>query len=1158
MKIPLVNLRKKKGRKVGCPLKNDSTLVNLLSRLPTINNDDSYEQWKKEFLERLGYFLIEEGTEKAEEAHHVRLRVKVEKLVRVISKIAHHVNDRSLSPTKITIQARNSLDEAMKSCEDMSTYLKVLSPLNSIEEKIVGFTKYNTASILVETGFNEYERLNMCRDILQVLRENFVNPVAEPKHIIAFDKYEKEMMSFKTVLLDDVGLLPVLKKQRQLKSPIPPKSLMTEIRRGVLREALVSKSPVLANRKSPEADKRKKKTSSESPVRRQPKSKSPKTIPEKSADDAREAKRSQTKSRKKKDAKSPTVERDDEGSESNHSSSRRRKERNRDEGSKANRSSSRRRRTKNSASIEESREEGSSTQKIPQQKKGVPLKKTKKPKSRASLEMHRESSDPSRSDPQFTRQDGTSDSAAGYQKTDTVASLPQAKFSSNRISLSDDEKSMSSVQRKNLSRMKVTTARKAKTQFKSATRDRNKLAAMRGQKTLQKKDFALATQSAMQPESNLTSNRCDSFDLIKQMKPLKEDSDRRLDAPINGKETSKKKRLSKHRNSGENGDYKNIIHGKTNPDLPRFEKSQSKSSSSYTSSLLGGLESPRQSEDEASIGFQPKTPYEKINLFQVKNGRDQQEEIKFGHTSSKSAFTSLANSDVQKNGTPSFYNNFVKPLTTSEHNITGNNQSELEVDKDIFEDPSVCSSKYMSGQSSKDEAYSRLKSDDSILELQQLNRMRNKKEGKSMVQTRRDRNTELLSPTERRIGKHPKTRATKPVTPTERQKATARGAEKINFEKRHSLFDSNKIYSPQKKGFHTAEKEAARMANEVTKLEKALEDNQHPFSYVDEKLGTEEDSGSCWKFKEENEDFILDNHMTKRKQNKGKILSDWPSLDHKVKKGEETSNTAIDDEDDYYREVELKMGNKISTKNGNEEESYREKGGELEIAENIFKFNTDKYDVELKMDHDNSFDKEEEDTAATDVEDTEATDEDVSQALEMVEKMLSVEGSNDQSQEEEIFPSRRFRDSRFHDRETSPFISPKVPSRKHINATSGESMDGMVAFDSGHRKPKSEILRRPTKRVEDSGFFSLQSSDSLSSRYFSKSLQGRELPTSSQQRSSYRTGNSTILQNSRASSLRGEAMREDRMTGLGKSARAYDPTSRLSRWQASQEKKRVI
>jgi hypothetical protein len=242
MRIPTLNLRKKRGRKGESPLKYDPTLMHDLSRLQTINDYDSFETWRKKFLGRLGYFLVDECIERSEEAYHVTLRVKVDKLIRIVSKIARHVNDGSLSSTYVTVQARNSLNDGMKSCEDVIIYLQVLSPLTTIEENIVGFTKYNTVAVLVETSFKEYERLNMCKDILQVLRENFVNSVAEPKHLAAFNKYDQAIDSFKSVLLEDTGLLRVLKKQRQLKSPDAPKALVAEIRRGVLREALISKS----------------------------------------------------------------------------------------------------------------------------------------------------------------------------------------------------------------------------------------------------------------------------------------------------------------------------------------------------------------------------------------------------------------------------------------------------------------------------------------------------------------------------------------------------------------------------------------------------------------------------------------------------------------------------------------------------------------------------------------------------------------------------------------------------------------------------------------------------------------------------------------------------------------------------------------------------
>mmetsp|Transcript_17006 Transcript_17006/g.39247 ORF Transcript_17006/g.39247 Transcript_17006/m.39247 type:complete len:1504 (+) Transcript_17006:311-4822(+) len=242
MKIPLLNLRKKREGKCESPLKSDPILAEILSRLQAINDYGSFETWRCEFLKRFMSFLVDEGIERSEQSHNVRLRIKVDKLIRNISKIAHHVNDGSLSSAQVTVPARNSLDDGMKSCEDLSRYLKLLSPIAECDEAIAGFSNFSIAAVLVQTGFKEYERLNMCRDILQVLRENFVNLVAEPKHLAAFDKYEQGLISFKSIVLEDVGLLPVLKKQRQLKSPDPPKALMAEIRRGILREALISKS----------------------------------------------------------------------------------------------------------------------------------------------------------------------------------------------------------------------------------------------------------------------------------------------------------------------------------------------------------------------------------------------------------------------------------------------------------------------------------------------------------------------------------------------------------------------------------------------------------------------------------------------------------------------------------------------------------------------------------------------------------------------------------------------------------------------------------------------------------------------------------------------------------------------------------------------------
>jgi len=242
MRIPRLSIRKRVGRKSGSPLHDDPNLVNVLALLRTVEDYNSFETWRGAFLERLGYFLVDKSIERSKEAYQGGLQLKVDELVQNISIIARHVNDGNLSSTHMTDKARNSLDNGMKSCEDISTCLKVLSPFTVDEEENIGFSKYNTAAILVETCFKEYELLNMCRDILQVLRENFINPVAEPQHLAAFNNYEQGIISFNAIILEDVGLLPVLKKQRQLKAPNPPKTLIAEIRRRVLREALISKS----------------------------------------------------------------------------------------------------------------------------------------------------------------------------------------------------------------------------------------------------------------------------------------------------------------------------------------------------------------------------------------------------------------------------------------------------------------------------------------------------------------------------------------------------------------------------------------------------------------------------------------------------------------------------------------------------------------------------------------------------------------------------------------------------------------------------------------------------------------------------------------------------------------------------------------------------
>lgn len=234
-----------KELRIGNPLKRDPILIDLLNQLEKVNNYDAFCKWRSDFLDRLEYLLFEgggyPGVDKSEEAY-ATFRVKVHKMVRVVATAAHYVNDGKLSVTRVSVKAHNVLNESLKSSQAIREHLKSLAPSNGVEEEAVGYTRYHSALVLVRHGFQEYELLNMCKDIQQVLREKVINLVADRQILLEMDKYVQAIEAFTVIMMKEIGLMQILRKQRQLKPSQPPKFLMDEIRGTILKEALIAKS----------------------------------------------------------------------------------------------------------------------------------------------------------------------------------------------------------------------------------------------------------------------------------------------------------------------------------------------------------------------------------------------------------------------------------------------------------------------------------------------------------------------------------------------------------------------------------------------------------------------------------------------------------------------------------------------------------------------------------------------------------------------------------------------------------------------------------------------------------------------------------------------------------------------------------------------------
>ena len=77
-----------------------------------------------------------------------------------------------------------------------------------------GFTKYNMGAALVKDGFQEYERLCMCRDTVVVFQVKVVDDVADKRVIKEIDNYGRAIDKF-TDIMEDLGLLQIITKAQK-------------------------------------------------------------------------------------------------------------------------------------------------------------------------------------------------------------------------------------------------------------------------------------------------------------------------------------------------------------------------------------------------------------------------------------------------------------------------------------------------------------------------------------------------------------------------------------------------------------------------------------------------------------------------------------------------------------------------------------------------------------------------------------------------------------------------------------------------------------------------------------------------------------------------------------------------------------------------------
>lgn len=165
------------------PVKEDSHLRRLLADLEGVDSKRDFTRWKSSFVERFNEFLTTEGQLNAQKRRNDYQR-HLTRLVKLVQQLEHHLRTGELSVENSTVKARKCLAEFMKSCTRVSDETNTLIPGTGENARELGYTKFHMGAVLIQDGFEEYDRLSLCSDVLRELRETTDLPVVADKQVL--------------------------------------------------------------------------------------------------------------------------------------------------------------------------------------------------------------------------------------------------------------------------------------------------------------------------------------------------------------------------------------------------------------------------------------------------------------------------------------------------------------------------------------------------------------------------------------------------------------------------------------------------------------------------------------------------------------------------------------------------------------------------------------------------------------------------------------------------------------------------------------------------------------------------------------------------------------------------------------------------------------
>lgn len=182
-------------------LKQDPELKEMLGQLENVKTARTFKRWKNSFLTRWEEFLEQENIGAADSAYKV-FAVNMGHFVQLINTVNAHIAKGELTVDRTTVKARNSLNEMSKNLTLVIDEQDALIPQTAAAEKKRGYNKFHMGAVLIRDNFGEYGRLVTCRDILQHMRSQSLNKVADKQILEEMDNYTVKLQKFCDVMAD--------------------------------------------------------------------------------------------------------------------------------------------------------------------------------------------------------------------------------------------------------------------------------------------------------------------------------------------------------------------------------------------------------------------------------------------------------------------------------------------------------------------------------------------------------------------------------------------------------------------------------------------------------------------------------------------------------------------------------------------------------------------------------------------------------------------------------------------------------------------------------------------------------------------------------------------------------------------------------------------